>query len=375
MASPLEHRIRGFDMLRALAVFLVLAYHTAYRFVPEKSDVLAQSFKHSGWIGVDMFFVISGYMITRILLRDFYSKNVQGFFIRRAFRILPLLMVAVSIFLVGSLLTGRDAENLPLIWSPALLLNGWTIPFLGYERVPYTITWSLSVEETAYVLLGAASFLGFAGIRLMLFGLLFVSIFTRAFVMVTGALDFFDLFFFVPARLDGIALGGLAALGLFDRVVRYRVTRWFTALSTLTLVWVYQYTPLQSPFMPLAGYTLFALSCSLWVACIGLSVKKVAASKPNWFVSGLVATTASFGKLSYFIYLFHMFVLEGIRFMTTSGLAPALTYWQALLAASFVTYAVAVLSWRFLEAPLIQKGRLLAERRLRVEHCAQINSR
>lgn len=368
--SPLGHtvnsgvalangRILGLDRLRALAVFLVLGHHAAFRFPPAPDDFLAQVFRQAGWMGVDIFFVISGYMITRVLLRDLERQDVKGFFIRRAFRILPLLLAAVGLFVVVAVITGREAEKLTMMWSPALLLNGWTIPFIGYGKVPNTITWSLSVEETAYALLGMASVAGLGGIRRMLVALLLLAVGVRLLVLATGVLDLADLYYFVPARLDGIALGGLAALGAFDGLARHRHMLWLFTCLTLGLIWYYQYTEVSSWFMALVGYQLFALACTGWVA--GL-VR--APSPPGRSGSTLVnragELVAGFGQVSYFVYLFHMFVLEGLRVLVVTHLLPPLTFWQAVLATVVLTYVAASFSWRQFEEPLIQKGRYLS---------------
>ncbi len=210
-----KHRYAALDVMRAIAVFLVIGHHAAWRFPPSSDDPVGQILKYSGWIGVDIFFVISGFMITGILIRDSGRGDIRGFFVRRFYRIVPLALLAVGVFACLSIVTGSEVEKLRYLWSPALLLNGWVIPFLGHEAVPFTITWSLSVEETAYILLAVSCILAPRGLSRMLVTFLIVAITVRVAVIITGVFDLYDLYFFVPARLDSIALGGFGALGYY----------------------------------------------------------------------------------------------------------------------------------------------------------------
>lgn len=344
------HRIEELDLLRAFAVLLVLGHHAAFRFRPLPEDMIAAVFLRSGWIGVDIFFVISGFMITRILLQSDY--DISSFFRRRVFRIVPIFAVAVGTFAVLSLVTGANADTLHRLWSPALFLNGWTIPVYGYAGVPYTITWSLSVEEFAYIVLGLAAMRGAAGVRQALAVFLVVAPLTRAAAVATGWIDPFDLYFFVLARLDSIALGGLAATGLFDALVRRRGATLAAGLGMLSLIWAFQFINIRHPLMPLAGYLVFAVATASFVAAVALPrsdrIQVSNAGPPK----RIRALAVEFGQMSYFIYLFHMFVLEILRVV-----AAGLGFWTAMTLASLLTFLAARLSWRWFEAPLIAQGR------------------
>ncbi|HEX4331497.1 MAG TPA: acyltransferase [Usitatibacter sp.] len=356
-----EHRVAALDRLRAFAVFLVIGHHAAWRFRPDGADPLAQVMKGAGWIGVDIFFVISGFMITAILLRD--GGDIRGFFVRRFYRIVPLFVVAVAVFAALAAATGLGAEKLGLIWSPALLLNGWTIPFLGYGKVPYTITWSLSVEEAAYLAMGLACLAGRKGLIATLAAFMVIGPVTRVVALATGAIDPFELYFFVPARLDTIAFGGLAAL-LAQRGARARPwMAWIAGLAVVVLIVAYRYLSVAMPAMVLAGYSVFGLATGWFV--FSLATLDAArgegtgrAARAASFVSrGVGSITARFGRVSYFIYLFHIFVLEALlqaqRWFPTARLG----YWQALALATAIVFGLAVLSWRWFERPLIRRGR------------------
>lgn len=360
-----DERLIGLDKLRGLAVFLVLCHHAAFRFPANPEDIFADTLRHSGWIGVDIFFVISGFMISKILIRDMHQNDLQGFFIRRLYRIAPLLLVAVGLFTIIALATGKESEKLAFIWSPALMLNGWTIPFLGYGQVPFTITWSLSVEETAYSLLGFSCLWLVRGLRVMLITLLLVSIVVRFTAVLTGWMGLYEIYFFVPARLDGIALGGLGALGYFQWVACRRAARWWAGLLTIGLIWIFQFVTVHEPIMAILGYFTFALACGIWVTSLSLrhpsAVRFPTLRVTHW--AGRFST--HFGQLSYFIYLFHLFVLEGLLIIQRILNIDTINFWTAVSICAIITYLLAVVSWHTFEAPIIHRGRIRAHHALR----------
>jgi peptidoglycan/LPS O-acetylase OafA/YrhL len=236
-------------------------------------------------------------------------------------------------------------------------LNGWVIPFFGAEQVPYTIIWSLSVEETAYALLGLSTLWGVRGIRLALFGLLSGTVAFRVLVVLTGIVDLYDLYFFVPARLDGIALGGLAVLGSLGRFERLQPLLYVGAPATLSLIWTFQFVRVQNPFVSLIGYLVFALACSLWVLLIA---QRASSLKAYPIGRSLTIPLISFGQLSYFVYLFHLFMLEGLRLLQAKAWIPPLSFWSAVMMTCLFTHGLAWLSWRFFESPFIEQGKKFA---------------
>lgn len=145
------HYRRDIDGLRAIAVFMVLMVHAFPKRLP------------NGYVGVDIFFVISGYLITSILLRDFSinSFSIREFYIRRINRIFPaLLLVLVFTMTIGMLVMYPD-EYLKMRWSAlASTLFSANIKFYleaGYWDIssklkPLLHLWSLGVEEQFYLL-------------------------------------------------------------------------------------------------------------------------------------------------------------------------------------------------------------------------------
>ena len=147
-------RVVQLDAVRGVAIALVILHHVWYRFPNLHGGLVSRFFATIGWAGVDLFFGISGFLITTILMRSSGPGSIRSFFVKRAFRILPIYLIALSAFALVSALNGVDRDVLHRIWINAGLLTAWFIPFLGESGVPFTITWSVSVEEFAYVLLG-----------------------------------------------------------------------------------------------------------------------------------------------------------------------------------------------------------------------------
>lgn len=272
-----------------------------------------------------------------------------GFFRRRFFRIVPLFAAAILVYGLASVLTVHEVENLHRLWMTALFLNGWVIPFLGAEALPFTITWSLSVEESAYLLLGFAAYLGGHVLRRVVVALIGLALLVRFLVLLTDAFPADLLYYFVPARLDAIAFGGLGALGMYGAVTRWRHARLLAGAATITLMIAFQWARQVEWVLPAVGYSLFGLACAVWVASIASASAAVPGRLARWL--------ASIGKVSYFVYLFHMFFLDGLRLVQLPLLGRELPYWPALAIATVACYLVARVSWRYFEEPLIRYGR------------------
>ena len=141
----------GLDGLRALAVFAVIAYHLNLPFVP------------GGFLGVTLFFVLSGYLITDLLLSEWRQTgniNFKSFYIRRAKRLLPsVLVLLISLSAYVSVFRPEFLTNLKSDILPSMFFfsNWWYIftdvPYFGSFATPSLLThfWSLAVEASFYV--------------------------------------------------------------------------------------------------------------------------------------------------------------------------------------------------------------------------------
>jgi len=151
MPLDFSKRIFGLDVLRALAILLVMASHSTFLIFPNGGHAIISVFQFFGAIGVDLFFVLSGFLIGGLLLRQIeqgktHFKDFFYFWIRRWFRTLPnYLLVLLLNIIVFYILFGVVIDHLG---SYFLFLQNFSAPHPEF----FTEAWSLSIEEYAYLM-------------------------------------------------------------------------------------------------------------------------------------------------------------------------------------------------------------------------------
>lgn len=328
-----RHEIDG---LRAVAVLAVILAHTGLGWLP------------GGFAGVDVFFVISGFLITGIILRDLErgSFGFGSFYARRARRIFPALfvMLAVTSVLAWALLLPSEIKDFSasVFFSVLFLSNGYFIDFMDYfapsaYSVPLLHTWSLAIEEQFYLVFPLVAFVvwrrfGFTGLW-MAVALLLVASF---------ALSEWGWrnepranYFFSPSRFWEILLGAAAALWMARRKLPPRAPLAAMGLGAILLSFLIfdETTPFPSvhTLLPTLGTVLVLL----FAGGQG-GVARVLCWSPLRFL----------GLVSFSAYLWHQPVFALSRSLGHDPSTPltALTLILAVL-------GMAVLSWRFVEQP------------------------
>ena len=150
MPKPTGKRVFGLDLMRATAISLVVFSHISW-LLPFKSGLLVDLMSVAGVIGVEIFFVLSGFLIGRIIYdffvsEDFHSGDIKYFWIRRWFRTLPNYFLALMWNLIILLALGFSIPD--GIWRYVFFIQNFTsgIPAFFYE------SWTLSIEEFAYLI-------------------------------------------------------------------------------------------------------------------------------------------------------------------------------------------------------------------------------
>jgi peptidoglycan/LPS O-acetylase OafA/YrhL len=136
----------GLDILRFLAVILVIARHL---YLPSNTHFVLKNLAAGGWVGVDLFFVLSGFLVSSILFREYQkhgSVDLKRFFIRRAFKIYPQFWILLAFTLIL-----RELHQLSFSWQQLL---GEILFLQNYLGGLWNHTWSLAVEEHFYIGLG-----------------------------------------------------------------------------------------------------------------------------------------------------------------------------------------------------------------------------
>ena len=228
-------KIREIDGLRAAAILLVVAWH--YLGAPGGPQSLPWRLFIFGRSGVDLFFVLSGYLITSILLHNRSSpRYFSAFYGRRAFRILPVYAVMLMIFFAARLPgAGRTLFDGPLPWWSYVLgiQNIWMSLYQSYGAVWLNGTWSLAIEEQFYLLFPLIVFwLPPAWLPRFLAAMLIISPLGRIISYEAG--DRFSYYVLTPFRADILAVGGLIACWRFSGPVPDRLRRFVKATLAVT---------------------------------------------------------------------------------------------------------------------------------------------
>lgn len=312
-------RNAAIDLLRGLSILLVVVHHIALR-IPLKDGwletilprSLLNAFVYNGYEAVFLFFVISGFLITSNALDRWESLatiDLRAFYVRRSARILPcliLLMVVLSVFhLIGVpyFTIEREGQSLPraLIAVAGLHLN-WYEGMTGYLPGNWDVLWSLSIEEVFY--------LGFPLLCLLLRKqsvlLIALALLALSLPMTRAALDGNEIWqekAYLPG-MAAIAAGVIAALAAHGAGAVSIPTR--RMLCTLGVVGIACNLLFGSLLWPLIGNGL------MLVLTLSAGVLLIALHRDSSTLPRGTGWLASMGRLSYEIYLTHMFVVFGV---------------------------------------------------------------
>ncbi|ODU50476.1 MAG: hypothetical protein ABS92_02925 [Thiobacillus sp. SCN 63-374] len=331
------------DGLRALAVLPVVLFHAH---VPALSG---------GFVGVDIFFVISGYLICSIIASELQHGNfsIIRFYERRCRRILPALfamfaiVVGIAFFVLlppdmmgfcRSLVAATFFVSNIFFWRSSSYFDG------ASEFKPLLHTWSLGVEEQFYIFM-----------PLILFSIARWSKFRfapwlLALSVLSLALSVWGLthaptatFYVLPTRFWELAVGALVALGLSNRPIS-RTAREVIGVVGFGMI-IYSITMLseESPF---PGWNAL-------FPCLGAAAIIYAGRSGDSVVSGFLSTTplVFVGKISYSLYLWHWPLLSLAKYQAARELSPMET-----AAVLMVALLAAIASFRYVETPFRQKS-------------------
>jgi len=329
------------DCIRAVAIIGVLVFHVATRFDTAGLDPVAAWARRFGLLGVDVFFPLSGFLITRYLIAE-PVNSVRAFFIHRLLRIVPIYLVAVTIYWAGSYWFGVETEILHRIWIVYLFLTGWFIFADGNEMVPFTITWSLSVEVFAYLLIGIFAWISRRHLLYFLVATTIACFLIRLSLELGGNPNVYN---YPPARLDSIAIGGIVAI-----LVKHQVNGLAVILAVLTMA-SYVAAMTYPELWTTLKYTFITLGTCFFIVVFD----RVRMSGTN----PIIAAMSSIGFYSYFTYLFHLFNIHLLLELWEQLLPGSPPFWPLVILSLLLTQIQAMISFRFFEGPLIRYGKIL----------------
>lgn len=370
-APAASGRLPGLDGLRAVAILMVIAWHGASRVnLPPWAMGPFYPLIYSGWAGVDLFFALSGFLITSLLLREEAADRQAGgagrfrlgaFYARRALRILPpfYCVLALNVLLFSAFLASARLPRFPPPAVEALALGTfWSNYYYVHAGVAapgpaFVVLWSLCVEEHFYLLwpfvlfavrgrrmrlaIGIAACTGIAVARYVV---------ARDHLELPSSIHMLSHF-----RLDSILWGALGALG-FDtlRARRGAVRALLAAAGTATvaLFLAGHVGPTMTPLGHSLGLTLLAVTGTLLV------LESAAGGSPllralDW------APLRELGRVSYGMYLLHFQAIDlSAPFLFKLVPEPSAVAFAALYTAFVASsYAGAWVLYRLVERPFL----------------------
>jgi len=331
------------------------------------------------WTGVDLFFVLSGFLIGGILIDHRNSTNYfKTFYVRRACRILPIYFLWIALFLLGTCLLSayassgwysvdfRQLANFPQ-WGYFLFLQNFNMAKLNVCGASWIgVTWSLCVEEQFYLLTP------------LMIWLISPRHLARVLVVLIVSVPLFRIFLYLyhpdllmyvllPCRAEGLLLGILCAWLVRNQtcsdLIRLKRDWLYLLFFILFCGMVYLtffsakkgwFPSVNSLEMVSFGYTWISLFYALFLLMAVMVGTKLLAQTMRW------QWLRHFGKISYCMYLIHLAIFGFVQdvFIRNNWLKlPVFLQAMATLLLSFgIVWLFAFLSWRLYEKPIIDRG-------------------
>lgn len=355
-SHQLRPHIPALDGLRGIACIMVVFYHNfpfLYRYL------------FFAWLSMDIFFVLSGYLITDILCKTFVRKNyLRNFYARRLLRVFPLYYLAIFLFLVliPSLVRmpfriDYFTSNQIYFW---LFLQNWLLIFNKTDQSFLNHLWSMAVEEQFYLLWPLVfAFIRKPKILITLLIILLLSFVTLRFWLWNSQLSSLPYFsFYSFTRIDGICIGCL--IGLLQNTNTKFVEKYtaFIVLFFAAVNFIFYFVNKQVghsiPYL-LVGYSTFSM-------LFGLLLYDLINHENSWFTKFFNLRLLRFvGTISYGTYIFHWPVFLLLSHYLAK--LPNLNSWVynvqvfSSVVATIIAFIIGYLSYRYFEMKFLKLKR------------------
>lgn len=374
LQSVVRGRMPVLDGLRAFAVLSVLWHNTVWSGRWEATDIFSRWLKvaiNGGWVGVQLFFVLSGFLITGILLDEKGAPHqIRNFYARRVLRIFPLYYATLCLLFfifpaLGWFLSALGGATDGQIWYWAFLAN-WSIPTIGGPgKVSHF--WSLAVEEQFY-LVWPFVVMGFSRRNLarFCFALIASALAIRA-AMIAYDIEFaqWRAYEFTFVRWDALACGALLAIAVRSAELHEALRRFAKPVFAATLIYVlvaiadfHGYGAVEKGLGAL-NQTMAAILFSTLIYFAITQAKTLSIGQQ--LLSS--APLRNIGKYSYAIYVFHYpvaLVVQGWWTKTLSQHTSAFStsgMMARVLLVFVISYTLALCSWYLIEQPCLRLKR------------------
>jgi peptidoglycan/LPS O-acetylase OafA/YrhL len=375
-------RVPEWDGVRGLAILMVVLHHYG-NIKPGMGGVagVIGSVTSILWTGVDLFFVLSGFLLGGILMRYRDSANYfKTFYVRRVCRILPLYFLWMALFFIVPLFAPQNPpgwflsifqQNIPHFpnWVYLFFLQNIFLAKTGYALAQWLgPTWSLAIEEQFYLVI---PFIIWLVPRRRLLAVLVAMIALVPVFRLYLFLFHSSIFTYVllPCRADSLLLGVLCAYVLQDEGIRARMAQhrnWIRAAFVVLTAGMVGLTifshqrgnaTLYTFEMATFGFSWIALFCACLILLVATSRAGVIARLTR------VPLLRHFGLIAYAMFLINLPVYTFVQGMFSGKSLPDLGNFKDVLcalAAFLVTWILAVLSWNYFEKPIVRWGHSFA---------------
>ncbi len=304
MTNVAARHVPELDGLRGLAIIVVLIHH----------QLTTVSLK-GGFLGVDLFFVLSGFLITGLLLSEFQhtgSISIRNFYMRRVLRLGPALALYLFACLAVTYYTQLISvpRQLKLILMAVLYSTNWRMAF-GWDPVldPTAIIWSLSIEEQFYLVWPLLLFACLAlrvKRKFIALGLLVViiSICLHRNSLLNSNAMLTRLYYGTDTRADALLLGCFTALLPFERLRNIWMVRAAGVVAFALFIYLTTAVKFTDEWLYRGGFTLIAAVAGLVIVVSANSPPRPLSVALRWF------PLRWFGRISYGLYLWHWLVIQ-----------------------------------------------------------------
>ena len=363
MSNNKSKYLPSIDSLRALAVLAVIIYHVDVNYLP------------GGFLGVDLFFVLSGYLISSLIIKEYRktgSLNLYNFYIRRARRLLPAVYFMITVGLVVMVLFNEvllRKSHLDAIFGYIYSSNWWYIFHkLDYfdsfgAQSPFKHLWSLAIEEQFYMIFPLlfllvnrkkkskdGTFKLNKNFLYVVLGLILVSLIAH--ILLFNINNISRIYFGTDTRAFSLLVGVVGAILYPMERLHTKVTPQqnliysvISLVSIATLITVMIYTSEYNTWLYRGGFLL--------VAILGLIVI-ISSGKQHTVIARLLSfkPVVFIGKISYSLYLWHFPILV----LTTPVAEIGNTNIYFVILRVILTFVVAIVSYVFVETPIRKLG-------------------
>jgi peptidoglycan/LPS O-acetylase OafA/YrhL len=370
----MTQRVRELDGVRGIAILLVLLFHATYFYVPAQAPSAVDDFVRQvggwGWGGVDLFFVLSGFLITGILLK---TKEAPGyfrnFFTRRALRIFPLyfLYISVAFFVLPHVCRIPDFQQFQQreFYFFGYLANFAMMQFHLPMSLFFSHLWSVCVEEQFYICWPFAVF--FIPNKKLRYVAAAMILFANGYRLAMLPVSVAKL---MPACLDGLGAGALLAMlprtsFAFSRISGVSLT--LGGVAAVVAITLAKSGVLPSNLSPTIPWSAFSHT-AVCIASAGALILALQARPISWLQNLLTSNwLRACGKYSYAMYIFHFPILFfdlkfGIPLIANVIHSPALIWLAAYGLNTCETLLLSMASYQLFEKHFLNfKERLAPE--------------